>query len=89
MNLDQQIQTDHRALLWLQKFKEGKSRLMRWSLTLQPYQFTIEHRKAQENANADGLSQLELELPTLRAKEGRRKCDKSELADQMEEVYDQ
>ena len=39
------IQTDHRALQWLQKFKEGNSRLMRWSLTLQPYQFTLEHRK--------------------------------------------
>ena len=83
------IQTDHRALQWLQKFKEGNSRLMRWSLTLQPYQFTVEHRKRQENANADGLSRLELEQPALRAKEGGRKCDKSELEDQMEDVYDQ
>ena len=83
------IQTDHRVLQWLQKFKEGNSRLMRWSLTLQPYQFTVEHRKGQENANADGLSQLELELPAFHAKEGGRKCDKSELAYQMEEVYDQ
>ena len=83
------IQTDHRALQWLQKFKEGSSRLMRWSLMLQPYQFTVEHRKGQENASADGLSRLDLGQPTLRAKEGGRKCDKSELVDQMEEVYDQ
>ena len=83
------IQTDHRVFQWLQKFKEGNSRLMRWSLTLQPYQFTVEHRKGQENANAAGLFRLELEQPALRAKEGGRKYDKSELVDQMEEVYDQ
>ena len=79
------VQTDHRALQWLQKFKEGNSRLMRWSLALQPYQFTVEHRKGQDNANADGLSQLELEIPALRAKQGGRKCDKSELKDQIKD----
>ena len=50
------IQTDHRELQWLQQFKEGNSRLMRWSLALQSYQFTVEHRKRQDDANADGLS---------------------------------
>lgn len=39
------IQTDHRALQWLYKFKEKNSRLTRWSLELQPYQFRVEHRK--------------------------------------------
>ena len=62
---------------------------MRWSLALQRYQFTVEHRKRQENANADGLSQLELVIPAIRAKEGGRKCERSELEDQIEEVYDQ
>lgn len=52
------LQTDHRALQWLQQFREKNSRLMRWSLSLQPYQFTVEHRKGVDNANADALSRL-------------------------------
>ena len=48
---------------------------MRWSLALQPYQFTIEHRKGKDNANANGLSRLESDAPSLRAEEGERKCD--------------
>uniref|UniRef100_A0A1X7U952 Reverse transcriptase n=1 Tax=Amphimedon queenslandica TaxID=400682 RepID=A0A1X7U952_AMPQE len=53
------IQTDHRALQWLHKFKEKNARLTRWSLILQPYNFTIQHRKGVANANADALSRLE------------------------------
>ena len=64
------VQTDHRALQWLTMFKEGNSRLMRWSLALQPYQFTIEHRKGKDNANTDGLSHLESDAPALHAKGG-------------------
>uniref|UniRef100_A0A1X7V418 Reverse transcriptase RNase H-like domain-containing protein n=1 Tax=Amphimedon queenslandica TaxID=400682 RepID=A0A1X7V418_AMPQE len=51
--------TDHRALQWLHKFKEKNARLTRWSLILQPYNFTIQHRKGVANANADALSRLE------------------------------
>ena len=54
------IQTDHRALRWLHQFKEKNARLTRWSLLLQPYNFTIEHRKGQANANADALSRLDV-----------------------------
>ena len=39
------IQTDHRALQWLQYFREKNARLTRWSLILQPYNFTVQHRK--------------------------------------------
>ena len=39
------IQTDHRALQWLHKFKEKNTRLTHWSLLLQPYNFTVEHQK--------------------------------------------
>jgi len=50
------IQTDHRALQWLTKFKNHNSRLMRWSLALNPYLFQVQHRKGTDNANADALS---------------------------------
>jgi hypothetical protein len=52
------IQTDHRALQWLNNFKEKNARLTRWSLLLQPFNFIVEHRKGQQNAKADALSRL-------------------------------
>ena len=50
------IQTDHRALQWLDRLKDSNPRLARWSLALQPFQFTVEHRAGLLNGNADALS---------------------------------
>ena len=52
------LQTDHKALKWLQQFKGKKTRLTRWSLSLQPFNFTVGHQKGSDNANADALSRL-------------------------------
>ena len=66
------LQTDHRTLKWLQSFKEKNSRLARWSLALQPFNFIVQHRKGTENANADALSHLATTPDALHAqKEGR------------------
>ena len=54
------IQTDHRALQWLNSMKDSRSRLTRWSLSLQPFEFKVEHRKGHENSNADTLSRITL-----------------------------
>ena len=51
-----EIQTDHRSLVWLDRLKDSNSRLTRWSLTLQPFQFTVTHRSGKANGNADALS---------------------------------
>ena len=53
-----QIQTDHRALVWLDSMKNENSRLTRWSLALQPYDFRVVHRIGKANANADALSRI-------------------------------
>lgn len=53
-----QVQTDHRSLKWLSQLKESNSRLTRWSLFLQTYDFLISHRSGKKNANADTLSRL-------------------------------
>ena len=50
------IQTDHHALEWLDRLKDNNSRLTRWSLALQPYQFTVQYRSGKANNNADALS---------------------------------
>ena len=52
------IQTDHRALKWMDRLKETNSRLTRWSLALQEFQFKVEHRSGNKNANADALSRI-------------------------------
>lgn len=50
------VTTDHKALLQWRKLKTANGRLARWALILQPYDFTIEYRKGEENGNADALS---------------------------------
>ena len=53
------VQTDHRSLVWLDRLKENNARLTRWSLALQPYQFTVQHRAERANSNADALSRVD------------------------------
>ncbi|ETW93809.1 MAG: hypothetical protein ETSY2_50775 [Candidatus Entotheonella gemina] len=50
------IQTDHRALEWLNRLKDNNARLTRWSLALQPYDFVVKYRTGKANSNADALS---------------------------------
>ena len=50
------VQTDYRALTWLDKLKDTNSPLTRWSLILQQYQFTVIHRPGTTNGNTDALS---------------------------------
>ena len=52
------VVTDHSALRWLHNAKDLNSRLTRWSLKLLEFDFTIEYRKGQDNANADALSRM-------------------------------
>ena len=52
------ILTDHQALEWLECLKGNNSRLTRWSLSLQPYSFTVKFRKGISNQNVDALSRL-------------------------------
>ena len=53
------ILTDHRSLEWLDRLKDTNSRLSRWSLFLQEYNYSIVYRPGSANANADGLSRQE------------------------------
>lgn len=50
------IVTDHASLQWLMGLKDLSGRLARWSLRLQSFDFTIEHRKGSLNVVPDALS---------------------------------
>ena len=50
------IQTDHRALSFLNTTKHLNGRLAGWALRLQHYSFNIVYRPRKDNANADALS---------------------------------
>lgn len=55
------ILTDHASLKWLMSQKDLSGRLARWSLKLQTYRFTIEHRKGSANIVPDALSRAHVE----------------------------
>ena len=42
------IQTDHRALVWLDRLKENNARFTRWNLSLQPYVYSVCHCTGKE-----------------------------------------
>lgn len=50
------VLTDCRALKWLMNARDPSSRLSRWNLLLQEYNFEVEHRAGKMNQNADALS---------------------------------
>ena len=50
------VKTDHAPLTWLRQCKDKNSRLMRWALALQAYDFVIMYIKGTDNFLADMLS---------------------------------
>lgn len=55
-----QIVTDHKPLEWLFSLKEPNSKLVRWRLKLEEYDYEIVYKKGVLNKNADALSRIEL-----------------------------
>lgn len=56
------ILTDHNPLVWLAKLKTPNSRLIRWKIKLDEYQFDIKHLKGSSNSVADALSRIEINI---------------------------
>lgn len=53
---DFKITTDCRPLKWLMNMRDPSSRLARWNLQLQEYNFEVEHKAGKAHTNADALS---------------------------------
>jgi hypothetical protein len=52
------VVTDHSALVWLHTMRNYNSKLMRWSLQMQPYSFSVLHKSGITHKNVDGLSRV-------------------------------
>ena len=52
------VVSDHRSLLWLHRNQAFNSRLMRWAVFLNEFDFSIVHRPGTANLIADALSRL-------------------------------
>lgn len=52
------IITDHQPLKWLFSSKDPSSRLVRWRLKLEEYQYEIVYKPGRLNSNADALSRI-------------------------------
>ena len=50
------IVTDHKPLTWMFSVKDPSSRLLRWRLLLEEFDYTIEYKAGKKNVNADALS---------------------------------
>lgn len=70
------IKTDHRPLVWLGSLKEPNSKLQRWKIKLEEFNYDIEYVKGKDNVVADGLSRFQIHLNEL---------ENSELNDCSEE----
>jgi hypothetical protein len=52
------IVTDHRPLTWIFNVKDPSSRLLRWRLKLQEFDYEVKYKKGSSNTNADALSRI-------------------------------
>ncbi|QBP37036.1 putative RdRP [Lampyris noctiluca errantivirus 1] len=60
------IRTDHKPLTWLFSLKDPNSKLLRWKIKLDEYNYEIQYKKGITNTNADALSRIK---PKFRIKE--------------------
>ena len=59
------IITDHIALKWLMNIKEPTSRLARWAIYIQEYDFEIVHRAGRFLTNADATSRIPIQINSI------------------------
>lgn len=56
------IVTDHKPLTWLFSLKDTNSKLIRWRLKLEEFEYEIHYKKGKSNTNADALSRIEVNI---------------------------
>jgi hypothetical protein len=64
-----QIVTDHKGLIWIFNVKDPSSRLMRWKLLVEEYDYEIQYRAGNRNCNADSLSRYPIQCFSVNVEE--------------------
>lgn len=54
------IETDHKPLVWLFSIKDPNSRLTKWRLKLEEFNYDVHYKKGKENQVADALSRIDI-----------------------------
>lgn len=54
------VECDQKPLVWLFSLKDPNSRLVKWRLRLEEFDFEIRYKKGKENVVADALSRIEI-----------------------------
>lgn len=54
------IETDHKPLVWLFSLKDPNSRLTKWRLRLEEFDYQIQHKMGKEHSVANALSKIEI-----------------------------
>jgi len=52
------VLSDHKPLTWIMSVKDPGSRLLRWRIKLEEYDYEIVYKPGSQNANADALSRI-------------------------------
>lgn len=68
-----ELRTDHKPLIWLANLKDPNSKLIRWKIRLNEYEFDIKHVEGKDNKVADALSRIR-EVNAITAKR-KHKCE--------------
>jgi hypothetical protein len=64
-----QTVTDHKGLTWIFNVQDPSSRLMRWKLLLEEYEYEIQYRTGVRNCNADSLSRYPVQCLNVNVEE--------------------
>lgn len=69
----------HTPLQWVFGIKDPVSRLMRWIVKLQEYDYEIIHKSGKRDTNADALSRIEINLTMEKKVNQRTEDEKKEI----------
>ena len=56
--MDFKVVTDHKPLTWIMNVQDPRSRLLRWIIQLEEFDYEIEYKKGSLNTNADALNRV-------------------------------
>ena len=67
------IVPDHKALTWTFYVKDPTSRLLKWRLQLEVYDYTIEYKAGKRNVNVDAVGRNIVVMKVISSKEKQQK----------------